>query len=232
MERGALVAAKRKVDNLLALAVLATVSPRPMHRYEIASLIRAHGKDQQMDVKWGSLYTVVQNLAKHGFLEVVGTSRQGARPERTVYRITDAGRQELTDWTRELIATPEPEHTRFAAGLSVQMVLPPDEVIELLQKRLAALEEGIGARRDALATALETVPRLFLVEDEYALVMVEAEAAWVRGLLAELTSGTFPDLEGWQAFHGGGGIPPEMQELWERGADPGNDPNNDPNNQD
>ena len=69
------MAAKRKVDNLMALAVLATVVQRPMHRYEIASLMRARGKDQDMNVKWGSLYTVVQNLAKHGFLEVVGTSR-------------------------------------------------------------------------------------------------------------------------------------------------------------
>ena len=68
------MAAKRKVDNLMALAVLATVVQQPMHRYEIASLIRARGKDQDMDVKWGSLYTVVQNLAKHGFLEVVGTT--------------------------------------------------------------------------------------------------------------------------------------------------------------
>lgn len=195
--------AKRKVDNLLALAVLATVVQRPMHRYEIASLIRERGKDQQMDVKWGSLYTVVQNLAKNGYLEVVGTSRQGARPERTVYRITDAGRRELTDWTRELLATPEPEHTRFAAGLSVHMVLPPAEVIELLQTRLTALEEQIGAREDALAGHLETVPRLFLIEDEFALAMVGAEAAWVRGLLGELTSGTFPDLAGWQAYHDG-----------------------------
>ena len=224
------MATKRKVDNLLALAVLATVVQRPMHRYEIASLIRAHGKDQQMDVKWGSLYTVVQNLAKHGFLEVVGTSRQGARPERTVYRITDAGRQELADWTRELIATPEPEHTRFAAGLSVQMILPPAEVVELLQARLRALEEGIGARKAALGEALRAVPRLFLVEDEYALAMVEAEAAWVRALLGELTSGTFPDLADWQGFHDGGGMPPELQELWERGADP--DDQEQPNSQD
>lgn len=214
------MATKRKVDNLLALAVLATVTERPMHRYEIASLIRARGKDQQMDVKWGSLYTVVQNLAKHGFLEVVGTSRQGARPERTLYQITDAGRRELEDWTRELIVTPEPEHTRFAAGLSVQMVLPPAEVIELLQTRLAALEEGIDARRTALAELLKTVPRLFLVEDEYALAMVEAETAWVRGLLAELTAGTFPDLAGWQGYHDGAGLPPEMLELMERTSEP------------
>ncbi|MEY9890124.1 DNA-binding PadR family transcriptional regulator [Catenulispora sp. MAP5-51] len=212
------MAGKRKVDNLLALAVLATVVQRPMHRYEIASLIRAHGKDQQLDVKWGSLYTVVENLAKHGFLEVVGTSRQGARPERTVYRITEAGRRELEDWTRELIGTPAPEHTRFAAGLSVQMVLPPEEVIELLGNRLAALEEGIGARQNALAKTLETVPRLFLVEDEYALAMVRAEAAWVRGMLAELTSGTFPDLDAWHGYHEGAGLPQEMLDLHERGV--------------
>src|SRR5260370_12414870 len=61
-----LMAAKRKVDNLMALAVLATVVQQPMHRYQIASLMRARGKDQDMDVKWGSLYTVMQNLAKHG----------------------------------------------------------------------------------------------------------------------------------------------------------------------
>ena len=127
------MAAKRKVDNLMALAVLSTVIQRPMHRYEIASLMRARGKDQDMDVKWGSLYTVVQNLAKHGFLEVVGTSRQGARPERTVYQITEAGRQEMLDWTRELLSAPEPEHPKFAAGLSVQMILSPEEVIALLR---------------------------------------------------------------------------------------------------
>jgi len=214
------VATKRKVDNLLALAVLSTVAQRPMHRYEIASLIRAHGKDQQMDVKWGSLYTVVQNLAKHGFLRVVGTSRQGARPERTVYEITAAGRQELTDWTRQLLATPEPTPTRFEAGLSVSMVLPPGEVAELLRTRIAALEESIAARRRTLAETLETVPRLFLIEEEYAIAMSEAEVAWVRTLLDELTSGTFPDLAGWQAFHDDNGPSQELAELSERSVPP------------
>jgi DNA-binding PadR family transcriptional regulator len=213
------MAAKRKVENLMALAVLATVVQRPMHRYEIASLIRARGKDQDMDVKWGSLYTVVQNLAKHGFLEVVGTSRQGARPERTVYRITEAGRQELLDWTRELLSTPEPEHPRFAAGLSVHMVLPPDEVIALLRTRLGALAEAIAARRATLAEHLGDVPRLFLIEEEFAVAMLEAEAAWTSGFLDELTSGTFPDLATWNAYHATGELPPELAELAERGLD-------------
>jgi len=103
------MAKKRKVANLMALAVLATVVQRPMHRYEMASLMRARGKDRDMDIKWGSLYTVVANLEKNRLLEVIEVTRQGARPERTVYRITDAGRDELVGWTRELIAEPEAE---------------------------------------------------------------------------------------------------------------------------
>ena len=209
------MAAQRKVNNLTALAVLATVYQRPMHRYEMALLMRAHGKDRDMDVKWGSLYTVVQNLEKHGFLEAIGTSRQGARPERTVYRITEAGVEEMVDWTRELLVVPEREHPRFIAGLSLIMVLPPGTVIALLTQRLEKLEASAGAQKAALAEHLREVPRLFLVEDEYAIAMTEAEAVWVRSLLAELVDGTFPSLDIWAS----GSMPAELVELSERGAD-------------
>src|SRR5690349_17995796 len=113
------MAKPRKVSNLLALAVLGTLVQHPMHPYEIASLLRERGKDDDMAIKWGSLYTVVRNLAKHGFIEVVDSRREGARPERTIYRITDAGLAELRDWTRELVAMPQPEFPRFKAGLSM-----------------------------------------------------------------------------------------------------------------
>lgn len=214
------MAKKRKVDNLLALAVLATVHQRPMHRYEMASIMRARGKDQDMDIKWGSLYTVVQNMEKHGFLEIIGSARQGARPERTIYGITEAGKQELLDWTRELISTPQPEHPKFAAGLSVLSALSPQEAIALLRTRLGRLAESITAQRAMIDEYSRELPRLFLVENEYGLAIVEAEAAWVRSLLDELTSGTYPDLAGWQAWHTSGEVPPEIAELVERGATP------------
>jgi hypothetical protein len=123
----------------------------------------------------------------------------------------------MLDWTRELVSTPEPEHPKFAAGLSVQMILPPDEVIALLRARLGRLEESIAARRAAITGYLREVPRLFLVEDEFAVAMVEAEAAWVRALLEELTSGSFPDLALWRALHDSGEMPPKLVKLSERG---------------
>ncbi|GAA4198856.1 PadR family transcriptional regulator [Microbispora amethystogenes] len=211
------MAGRRKVNNLLGLAVLSTVVQRPMHPYEMATLMRARGKDRDMGVKWGSLYTVVRNLEKHGFLEVEGTVREGAHPERTIYRITDAGRAELADWVRDLIADPEPERPRFEAALSVCGVLPPDELTGLLRRRLALLEEDVAAQREALAEWRRETPRLFLVEAEYDLAVREAEAAWIRSFVEELTSGAFPDLPMWRAWHESGRMPPEMAELAERG---------------
>ncbi len=211
---------QRKVANLMALAVLSVLAQRPMHRYEMASFMKARGKDRDMDVKWGSLYTVVQNMERHGLVEAIGTSRQGARPERTVYRITDAGRAEMRAWTRELLAEPEPERPRFAAGLSVMAGLSPAETAGLLRARLVALGERIAAQRAGLAEHGREIPRLFLVEDEYRLTLLEAEETWVRALIAELEAGTFPDLAQWRTWHETGALTPEMAELAERGSLP------------
>ncbi|PZF88278.1 PadR family transcriptional regulator [Micromonospora deserti] len=209
---------QRKVGNLLALAVLSALTQRPMHPYEIATTLRSWGKDQDMEIKWGSFYTVIRNMERHGLIAAVESVRAGRRPERTVYRITEAGRAELVDWARELVTTPQPEHPRFRAGLSVLAVLHPDEAAALLRQRLELLEEGIRAGRDALAEHLRQIPRLFLVESEYDLAIREAEAAWVRSLLAELTAGTYPGLDQWRAFHETGELPPELTDLGEGGS--------------
>jgi DNA-binding PadR family transcriptional regulator len=154
-----------------------------------------------MALKWGSLYTVVRNLHRHGFLEVVESARHGGRPERTVYRITDDGRRELQDWVRELIAVPEREPHRFEAGLSVWAALGPDEVTELLRQRLTRLDEENAAQRSALDEHRRDVPRMFLVEAEYDLALREADAGFTRALLDELARGTFPDLQQWRDWH-------------------------------
>lgn len=211
------MAKRRPVANLLALAVLSVLVNGPMHPYEMASVLRERGKDADMPIKWGSLYTVVGNLTKHGLLAEVASDRQGARPERTVYRITDAGRAELADWARELLSTAEPERPRFKAGLSVLGIIPPDDVAGLLRDRLAALTERLDQRAGELAGHQRQIPRLFLVEDEYELAMLRAEMRWIGALAEEFEAGTFPGLAQWREFHRTGEVPAELAELAEHG---------------
>jgi len=215
------MAKRRKVSNLLGLAILAQLSlGRPMHPYEIATALKQQGKEGDMNIKWGSLYTVVQNLDRHGFIEATMSNRDGRRPERTVYAITDTGRGELRDWLRELVAVLEPETNRFEAALSVMGVLPPDEAIALLETRLAALDAANAKHRRALGQ-LTQLPRVFLVESEYALAMRAAEAAWVRSLLAEIAAGTLSGVDGWRAYHETGQLPADFEQMLDEGVPPG-----------
>jgi len=210
------MARRRKVSNLLALSLLTLLTERPMYPYEMAAMLRERGKDNAIKINWGSFYTVVQNLEKYGFIEAVEVAREGRQPERTTYRITDEGRAELKDWLRELLSVPEREHNSFEAALGESAVLPPDELIGLLQERLAVLEEANGRLQGELEVLFTQVPRLFLIESEYYLSQRRAEEEWVRGLLKEFTGGTFPGLDAWRRFHATGEVPDYVQALVEQ----------------
>src|SRR5215469_12543506 len=174
---------KRKVNNPLALAVLACLTEHPMHPYEIATTLRERGKDQSIKLNYGALYTVVEALQQHGLIVAQETERAGRRPERTVYRLTDPGRMELIDWISELLSTPVKEFTRFEAGLSLGGVLPPDDVAALLAQRCHLLEMEISQLRSALDFERQRgLARLFVIESEYLLAMREAELAWTHQL--------------------------------------------------
>jgi DNA-binding PadR family transcriptional regulator len=194
------MAGRRAVSNPLALAVLVTLSERPMHPYEMATTMRSQGKERSIKLNYGSLYTVVNNLAKHGLIEAVGAGREGRRPERTVYRLTEAGSKERDDWMAELIAIPVKEYPQFEAALAELPVLSPGRALELLRERAGALERAIAEVRAELA-GITWLPRLFTLEAEYHLAMLEAELTWVHGLVTEFEDRTFPGLDGWQHVH-------------------------------
>jgi DNA-binding PadR family transcriptional regulator len=198
------MAKRRKVNNLLGLQLLALLVEKPMHPYEMASTLRERGKEYDLKINWGSLYTVVQNLEKHEFIEAAETAREGRRPERTVYRITGTGRAELNDWLRELIAYPEREYPTLRTALSVLGILPPDQAIALLQQRLSVLDAENVGQEAALKQLEKDVVRAFLIEAEYYLAIRKAEADWLRGLIAELVAGTMPGMDIWHDLHASG----------------------------
>lgn len=204
---------RRTVSSLLALAVLAQLAEGPMHPYEIAATLRSRGKEHSIKLNYGSLYTVVDNLAKHGLIEAVEARREGRRPERTVYRLTEAGQAELDDWMTELLSAPVKEYPQFEAALSLLPALGPDEVLDSLRQRVSILEKAIDDERAQLTGLRTVLPRLVLLETEYGLRMREAELDWVRGLVSELEDGSLPGLAEWRNWHRTGDMPTSLAEL-------------------
>ena len=194
--------ARRRFTNLLALAVLSCLNERPMHPYEISQTLRQRGKDQSIRLNYGALYSVVDSLVKAGFIEARETVREGRRPERTVYAITAAGREEHDEWLSELVSTPVREYHSLETALALILGLPPDEAIRLLGERVVHLKAELG-RTDALlkATGDLGLAEIFVVEEEFRRAMLAAELTYVEGLVTALREDKLSGTAGWRKVH-------------------------------
>jgi DNA-binding PadR family transcriptional regulator len=192
----------RRVRNLLALAVLSYLSRGPKHPYELGRTLRENDDGRSIKFNHGSLYMVVGQLEKAGFVAAQETSRAGQRPERTVYAITDAGRQELHGWLRELVEEPQHEYPHFVAALSLIGALGPDEAVDLLRRRLERLARLRAEIRELIdRTVAGGVHPMFLVEEEYRIALLDADAAFVDGLVERITDPQDGWGPLWARFH-------------------------------
>src|ERR1700730_4013289 len=136
---------RRAARTLWALAVLGLLREREMHPYEMQRHLHQRHTDELLALKRGSLYHAINQLQRDGFIEPVETSREGRWPERTVYRITPDGDEELVVWLRDLLSTPVREPSQFMAALAHILKLDPADALEQLQMRVVNLEATVAA---------------------------------------------------------------------------------------
>ncbi|MBZ4319574.1 PadR family transcriptional regulator [Streptomyces huiliensis] len=181
----------KRPANPLALAVLGLLLEQPLHPHAMAAVLRERQLDLTFKLTTGSLYDTVRALARDGWIEEAGTERAGGRPARTVYRHTPEGRGHFTAWLDELIREPTREFPKFLSALSYLGALGPARAAAALRERAAALEARAAADERAYQAARDEhrVPRLFVIEAEYARAMAEAELRWVRHTAEEIERG-------------------------------------------
>ena len=120
----------------LALAVLSLLQAAPLHPYGMQRLLKLWGKDNVINVgQRANLYKTIRRLDQAGLIAVRQTERDQQYPERTVYELTEAGRQVTEEWLTDMLARPRNEYPRFPAALSFIMLLSPAEAADVLSQR-------------------------------------------------------------------------------------------------
>jgi DNA-binding PadR family transcriptional regulator len=189
----------RNRTNPLALAILICLYERPMHPYEIAMTLRQRNKHESVRLNYGSLYAIVGSLERRGLIAPRETEREGRLPERTIYELTESGGIEMNDWLSELLSVPVKEYPEFEAALSFLPALAPDVAVMLLEERAQRLELVIAQTRAGVAVAEKMgLPRLFRVEAEFHLVLLEAELNYVDTLRREISDGSLDGSAWWR----------------------------------
>jgi len=176
----------------MGVMVLALLREGDMHPYEMVRLMRARRDERLLAVTNGTLYHTVGRLQRGGLIDEVGTDREGNRPERTTYTLTDAGRDALIGWLRrELSIIDRPAEFRIALAEAHNLERP--DVVDCLRVRRVALAEGHALHRDGLTGARRKgAPEQVLVEFERQEVLLDAELRWLDSLLDRLEAEAFP----------------------------------------
>jgi DNA-binding PadR family transcriptional regulator len=172
--------------DLAALAVLALLSERPNHPYGLQTEIRERHIDFA-EGKTRALYHAVERLQHAGLIEPIETTREGRRPERTVYRLTPNGKDVLQAWLIDLLAREE-QPVPFMAALSLISHVPVDDAIRALEARKVHLECAVEVRLgvDRVLRERYELPRSVLLDHEYQSAATTAQLEWLNGVLDDL----------------------------------------------
>jgi DNA-binding PadR family transcriptional regulator len=185
--------------STLALAVLSLLAEAPMHPYRMQQLIRERKKDSVVNVgQRASLYKAIDRLERAGLARVRETTRDRRWPERTVYELTPAGREVLREWLADALAARQREFPEFPAALSFLALLTPEEALVQLERRQVAVKADLAALEGSSRAAVAaSIPRLFLVEDEYRAAVMRAELRWLARVIGDLRAGRLTWSEEW-----------------------------------
>jgi DNA-binding PadR family transcriptional regulator len=181
------------------LVILGFLRGQPLYGYEIKRMIEQIMGDWT-NIAFGSIYFALKKLAEEGFVEKAGTEQEGSRPSRTVYRITDAGREEFLRLLRKMWDGVEPQYYTFDIALTFMEALPIEEVKRHLRKRVTHLEHILQylEAHQAEELADEHVPdRLASAVFDHHRRHLQAELDWTRELLQNVEQGIYDDELDW-----------------------------------
>ena len=176
----------------LGVMVLALLAEGDMHPYEMIRLMRFRRDDRLVAITNGTVYHTVARLERAGLLAEVGVDREGNRPERTTYTLTDAGARAVREWVwRELSHIDRPAEFRIA--LAEAHNLERLDVMALLRERRKAVSASLAEHADGRHGALaKGVPPQYLLELERQETMLTADLHWLDALILRLEREEFP----------------------------------------
>lgn len=180
----------------LAILVLGLLDERPMHPYEMVQCTLDRKEDRLAKFRPGTLYHTVDRLAGDELIEVYDVRREGNRPERTVYTITDAGRRALNRSLERILERHPTEYPELYLALAEAHGLPRQRVIGLLQTRVGHMREDL----DALTAGAEWArgkgtPDMFYLDVGCRIATLRTQIEWLDDLVVRLRDGTIEWLD-------------------------------------
>lgn len=161
------------------LLLLGLLQKEEMHGYQLHEFIDSF-MQTCVDLKKSTAYYLLEKMAKDGYVTRT-EDREGNRPPRRVYHLTEAGEAQLTTLLRQNLAAYLPAKFPGDTGLTFLDNLPTDEAVSLLQQRRHDLAKALEKIEQA---PLHTGSLQFMIEHQQ--IHLRSELNWLDSVIARL----------------------------------------------
>lgn len=163
------------------IVVLSLLAEQPRHGYDLDRVIEQRGYRQWTSLAFSSVYYLLKRLSERGLLE----PDEGSQGRRTVFRVTEAGRRELSKAAGERVLAPAPPSAGVLPALNAYSRLDDPALAALLARRAEAL---LGRLDELRALRAQVDEEHALAIFDYEILRQEADLAWTRSLLKKADS--------------------------------------------
>jgi DNA-binding PadR family transcriptional regulator len=166
-------------------ALLGLLANSPRHGYELRAAFEAlAGGEESWEVKPAQIYTTLARLEEGGLVRQEAVEQNGG-PEKHMYALTDAGREELVTWLREGVSAGY-QRDEFYIKLMLSLAsgaVDPYQVIQAQRARLYQELHDLTLRRNESDPASELAQILLF---DKAMMHLEADLRWIDMIEARL----------------------------------------------
>ncbi len=175
------------------LVILGLLRDKPLYGYELKNIIEKDMGDWT-SIAFGSIYFAMNKLNEEGFVERVSEEKIGNRPSRSVYQITEKGKEEFILLLKEIWQKYEREYYQLDIALAFSGVLPLNEIKEYIKKRIGFLEVAVKHIEEHKKEQLSKpdVPGLAKVVFSHTEYHIKAESDWLKSILEDFDKGELP----------------------------------------
>lgn len=177
----------------MKLLILGILMEHDRHPYDIRQAMINRNWNYAFRLRDGSLYYAVDQLRERGWIEAVQTVPVPGehRPDKTIYRITDAGRREFDRLLYEqLEQTAYPQHPMM---LAMPFLRHGDQarIAAIARRQLAASETRIAQLERTLTVKASRLPASSARMIDGMLQYGYAERDWLLEVIGEAERGTY-----------------------------------------
>lgn len=155
--------------------LLALLEREPMYGYQLKNEFEAStGSTWPLNI--GQVYTTLSRLERDGLVAPAGELDEDGR---VIYRLTDAGHTELTNWFATPVAANDRPRDELAIKVSLALTTPGVDVHQVVQSQRTATIRHLQELTRLKADANEQNDAAWLLVLDAMIFRAEAEVRWL-----------------------------------------------------